>query len=74
METQHWCLQDVVFMHNPYQDLWYAFHREDWNAYWNKKESSKYEMRTASDADKLVDRVVASCGLKLKVALVNELS
>jgi hypothetical protein len=34
-------LYDYMFHFNPYEQLWYAFRREEANAYWSDKDNVK---------------------------------
>ncbi len=41
IEMKNEVLYDYMFHFNPHDQLWYAFRREDANAYWSDRDSVK---------------------------------
>jgi hypothetical protein len=38
-------MSNWVFVYNSYQDMWHAFKREEWVAYWNGKAETLIKAR-----------------------------
>jgi hypothetical protein len=48
-------LYDYLFHYNPFQKLWYAFKREDYNKYFN---GDKKELMKHADIEELVTMIL----------------